>query len=265
MNLGETETKQLIKFGYNHVEETIDKETAPKVTANIFEYAMDFINDDDPYKEEKEYSNKAAMEVIDKLELEKEIQGVSGFENAIKLSIAGNIIDYSAFDDVDDEKIYSTIKRVLEADFKSAKVTELQSDLKNAKKIMYIADNAGEIVFDKLLLSKMDLSKVTFVIKSGPIVNDATLSDCEMVGIDQLVKVIDNGAAIQGCDLNYCSKEFIEEFNSSDLIISKGQANFETLDEINDKNIYFLLMAKCRKIASCIGCEVGDFVLMRNN
>ena len=126
---------------------------------------------------------------------------------------------------------------------------------------MYIGDNSGEIIFDKFLLENLPLSKVTYVVKGGPIVNDATMEDAISTGLVDLVKVIDNGHSAQGTILKDCSSAFINEFDKADLIISKGQANFETLSSIEDKTIFYLLRAKCSSVAHAIGCNRMDYVL----
>jgi len=126
---------------------------------------------------------------------------------------------------------------------------------------MYIADNSGEIIFDKFLLENLPVNKVTYVVKGGPIVNDATMDDAISTGVADLVKVIDNGHSAQGIILKDCSSAFNNEFNKADIIISKGQANFETLSDIKDKTIFYLLRAKCSSIASEIGCNRMDYVL----
>jgi uncharacterized protein with ATP-grasp and redox domains len=109
--------------------------------------------------------------------------------------------------------------------------------VEKAKNIMYIADNSGEIIFDKFLLENLPVHKVTYVVKGGPIVNDATMEDAISTGVLDLVRVIDNGHSAQGTALKDCSSAFNSEFNKADLIISKGQANFETLSDVKDKTI----------------------------
>jgi uncharacterized protein with ATP-grasp and redox domains len=256
--------EKIIDFGYSEIERCNYHETAPKITADIFHHALRLTGLIDPYKKEKIFSNNIATEVVKNLKLEEMVKGENGFEHAVKLSIAGNIIDFSALEEVEDEYIYSTVKKSLDAKLFNLDPKQFEKDIKNANKIMFIADNAGEIVFDQLLLSKIDLSKVVFVVKQGPIINDATIEDCKMIGLDEQVHIIDNGTAIQGCDLRFCSEEFIKEFEQAELIISKGQANYETLEDIKDRNIYFLLMAKCQTVADNIGCNKGEYVLINN-
>lgn len=135
--------------------------------------------------------------------------------------------------------------------------------VQNYRKKFLLVYNAGEIVFDKLLIEQLPKERVTYVVKGGPLVNDATMMDAKEVGMDQLVKVIDNGCDGQGTILPMCSPEFLDEFDKADLIISKGQANFETLNHLKDKPIYYLLKAKCLHIANVIQCQQGSSIIMK--
>jgi hypothetical protein len=139
----------------------------------------------------------------------------------------------------------------------------LRESIDSAKNILYLGDNCGEIVFDRLLIEQLPLDKVTFVVRGGPIINDATMGDARETGMTELVNVIDNGSNIPGTVLEKCSKEFRECFVDADLIIAKGQGNYETLSSC-EKNIFFLLQAKCPVISGHIGCEQGSFIVKRS-
>ena len=141
-------------------------------------------------------------------------------------------------------------------------MADLKSSIDRASRILYLADNTGEIVFDRLLLEQMPRDRITFAVKGGPVLNDATREDAEFTGITDLVRVIDNGTDIPGTVLSACSAEFREEFARADLVISKGQGNYETLDE-EDKHIFFLLKVKCRVVSDDLHCDVGSAVVHR--
>ena len=134
---------------------------------------------------------------------------------------------------------------------------------------MILTDNAGEIVFDKLLIKELlkirTKDDITYVVKGGPIVNDATIEDAIYTGVTELVNVIDNGLEAQGTLLDICSDDFIKEFNDADIIISKGQANYETLSHLNDPRIYYMLRAKCQCVADDIGCSKNDFAIINRS
>ncbi|WDP91589.1 MAG: DUF89 family protein [Desulfobacter sp.] len=136
----------------------------------------------------------------------------------------------------------------------------LRQAVDRAGKILWIGDNAGEIVFDKLLLEEMDCSKVVYGVRGGPVQNDATMADARAAGLTDMVKVIDSGTAVPGTFLPDCSAEFKDAYRAADLIISKGQGNFETLD-CRDARIFFLLKAKCPVVAAWGGWNLGDVVV----
>ena len=129
-----------------------------------------------------------------------------------------------------------------------------------ANNILYLGDNAGEIVFDRLLIEQLPCEKITFVVKGGPILNDALMEDAQIVGLTDVVDVIDNGSDAPGTILESCSEAFRLRFDESDLVIAKGQGNYETLSDV-DKNIFFLVTPKCSVLARHLGREIGSLVL----
>jgi uncharacterized protein with ATP-grasp and redox domains len=132
--------------------------------------------------------------------------------------------------------------------------------LQKSEKIVYIGDNAGEIVFDRILLEELKGKEITFVVKGGPIINDATVEDAKFVSINKIAKIktVSNGEPKTGPKRN--SKEFINLLKSADIVISKGQGNYEALSEVN-ANIFFLLKVKCPTIANDIGVKIGSIVV----
>jgi len=129
-----------------------------------------------------------------------------------------------------------------------------------ANSILYLADNAGEIVLDRLLIERLPIEKLTVAVRGVPVINDATMTDARDAGITELVTVIDNGSDVPGTMLEACSASFRSQFDEADLIISKGVGNFETLNDV-EKRMFFLLKVKCSVIAEELGVEVGSLVL----
>ena len=183
-------------------------------------------------------------------------------ENAVRLAIAGNIIDLGIKTSITNADIQKTIKDSLTAPLNQVIIEEFRSDIESAQDILYLADNAGEIVFDRLLIEQLPEKKITVAVKGSPVINDATMEDAISTGLTKIVPVIDNGSDGPGTILETCSDEFLSRFEQADLIISKGQGNFETLSEI-DKKIYFFLKAKCSVIAQHLQVPVGTFFLGR--
>ncbi len=213
----------------------------------------------DPYRKAKEQFNRAALELYPELKRRVEC-AASPLDAALRLAAAGNIIDLGAASHVDQEKVWETIENSLRAPLFGGTAEQFARSLARAGRILYLADNAGEIVFDKLLIELLPREKVTVVVRGAPAINDATMDDAQMVGLTDLVEVIDTGSDAVGIFLDSCSAEFRQRLEEADLLISKGQANYETVTEL-DKPTWFLLCAKCPVVARDVGCAVGDFVL----
>lgn len=214
------------------------RQSPPYMARRIHEHIRNLTGVDDPYKEVKKRFNQAALSMLPSLK--KTVQNSSNpIETAIKISIAGNIIDFGVKTDIDETLVADTLQYCLEQKLEQKSMQIFKQSVMNANHILFLGDNAGEIVFDRLLLEEMPLEKVTYVVKGGPIINDATIDDAKTSGITDIVRVIDNGSNAPGTILNQCSKSFLDEFKKADLIIAKGQANYETLSEITKKNIFF--------------------------
>jgi len=235
--------------------------SAPEIGRLMHLHAMNITGNFNPYQKLKDEYNEIALDITDIIKREQWIEDANDpFDLACRLSIAGNIIDFSVGLNLDYSKILASVSDSLESPLFGDGPKVLEESIANAKNIMFIADNAGEIIFDKFLLEQLPTDKVTYVVKGGPIVNDATIDDVHFAGIDKMVKVIDNGVAAQGTILNECSEEFLKAYCNADVVISKGQANYETLSDEN-KNIFFLLRAKCESVAKSFGCNKMDYVL----
>lgn len=257
-----TMQEEIIKRSLKELGEMDFNETAPEVSFRMHQHAKDISGIDDPYKKLKEQYNEIANEIYNRIIDEKWLDKAEDpFDMACRLAIAGNIIDFSVGLKLEYSDIVKSVEDSIKHNIFGTGTTALREAVKKANNIMYIADNSGEIIFDKFLLEYLPLNKITYVVKDSPIVNDATMDDAISTGIVDLVKVIDNGNSAQGTILKYCSSTFKSEFSKADLIISKGQANFETLSDIKDKNIFYLLRAKCISVASTIGCKQMDYVL----
>lgn len=254
--------EKIVSYGLDCLRNNRTTQTPPYITGRVYAYARALTGIDDPYEEEKVLYNSIANQLIDEMKLKERIlMSPDSFDTAVRLSIAGNIIDFSLGYDVDKALVQESVTLSLKAPLIGSTIQDFKSAINNANKILFLGDNSGEIVFDQLLISLLPKSKTTYVVKGGPIVNDATMEDAKAVNMSSLVPVVSTGSLIQGTLLSDCDEAFIELFNEADLIISKGQANFETLNHLTDKSIFFLLRAKCLSIAKEIGCEQNDFVM----
>jgi len=232
----------------------------PEVAPLIYRVIEEVTGCDDPYIALKRRSNKIAKKMYPEFKRIVE-DSEKKLETAIRLAIAGNIIDHGASPSFD---VNGTIDRVLASDIPD-ELERFIERLESSKKVLYLADNAGEIFFDRLLveeLSKLDWIDLKFAVKERPILNDVMMEDAEFAGIAEFAEVITTGAESPGDGLRYCSKSFIDEFESADLVISKGQGNFESIaGRIEDGHVFFLFIVKCPVIARVTGKEVGEVVL----
>lgn len=270
MSTNDTELqKEIIKKLFEQLSQITFEESAPYITWKINKFVNDKLQIHDPYEKIKKDSNILADKICKEFDLYNLIKNTEDkyqrLNIACRIAIAGNIIDFSANHDISTEEIKSTIKTCIDKELWGSTIQNFEHDIEKSKKILFLSDNAGEIVFDMIFINELPKEKITYVVKKDSIINDATMQDAIETGMTHLVKVIDSGLGIQGLILELCSKEFIQEFESADLIISKGQANYETLSHINHKSIYFLLKAKCNPVAESIGCDVGSLVLKHNN
>jgi len=204
---------------------------------------------DDPFARVKEQENRFALDLADQVE-EAIGKASDPLETAIRFAIGGNIIDHAAQQSFD---AAATLATCQESDFVVDDIPRLRRDLETAQDLLYLADNCGEIVFDRFLVQELHRRgcRVTVAVRGSHIVNDATLADAELAGLGSECRLIDNGTGCPGTPLAACSPEFRECFTSADLIISKGMGNFETLSEVRAP-LYFLLTVKCSVVARLI-------------
>lgn len=183
---------------------------------------------------------------------------------AVRLAIIGNVIDFGINKVIDFTK---DIKDSLEKEIFINDYHLFKKELEFSKKILYIGDNSGEIVFDKLLITQIKETysdkKIIFVCRGAPIINDVLIEDALQVGIDKYAKVMSSGMKLPGTILKYANKDFVNELRNSDLVIAKGQGNFEGMEEEAIENIFFLLKAKCNVVADYLRCNIGDLVIKR--
>ena len=246
---------------YRLANESFDK-TPPSVGGDIHRIIRCLSGDCDPYLDIKKDANALVMGLMPSLE--QRIQSSSDpFETAVRLAIAGNILDCGQGNHVGKQKVNETVSQCLDQPIRKDTIKELGEEIRKASNIMYLGDNAGEVFFDRLLIEQLKGYPITFVVRGAPTINDALLDDASIAGLDTLVKVIDNGSDAPGTIVEECSEEFRSNFEEADLIIAKGQGNYETLSD-GKKTIFFLLKAKCPAIAKHIGCREGDMVVAKN-
>jgi len=235
----------------------------PVMGQRIHRVIREVSGDEDPYRVVKVHFNLSALRLYPEL---KELVEGSGdaLEAGVRLAIAGNVIDFGIQGSVEEADVREAIEEALEAPLERGPLEYFGEAMERAEKMLYLGDNAGEIVFDRLLIEQMPREKVTYVVRGGPVINDATMEDARETGLMEIVEVIDNGSDAPGTILETCSDGFRKRFDEADLIVAKGQGNYETVSEA-PKEIFFALKAKCPVIARDLGCEVGEMIFRRKN
>ncbi|MGB9628612.1 MAG: damage-control phosphatase ARMT1 family protein [Thermodesulfobacteriota bacterium] len=216
--------------------------------------------EDDPYREAKRMQNDLALRY--ESTLSAQIAEMSdSLKGAMMFSAVGNAIDLPPHGAI--SEIYKRYIEIISRGFAWDDYEQFLKRLAQANSLLYLGDNAGEIVWDKILIEELLENfnlDIIYVVRGSPILNDVTMEDAHFVGMDNLVKVISNGFDAPGTLLNRCSEKFLREYRKSDIVLSKGQGNYESLSEEN-RPIFFLLNVKCSVIAEDIHCNVGDIVL----
>ncbi|OYT29453.1 hypothetical protein B6U98_02215 [Thermoplasmatales archaeon ex4572_165] len=254
--------EEIIKDVMKYLQSISFSNSPPEISREVHNIIKIKSNSSDPYKKVKDQSNKMAENLYPRL---KELieESDDSLLMAIKLSIVGNVIDFGTSNRFNVEDM---LDKAINQDFNDNAYPQFKESLTRAKTILYLADNTGEIFFDKPLLEELVKrnKKITYVIKANPIINDATIDDAKFAGIDKLAKILEGdkgqNKSTPGILLKYASNEFLDLFNSVDMVISKGQGNYESLNE-SSRKIFFLLMVKCPLVARDMGTELARLVL----
>jgi damage-control phosphatase, subfamily I len=230
----------------------------PVVGRDIHRVIREVSGSDDPYLPSKITANETALRLLPEIE-QRVAAAADPFHAAVEFSITGNLIDLGANLEGRSD-VEAALDHVRHANLDSAAVDRLRRAVEEAETVLFLADNAGEIVFDRPLLERIGMEKLTVAVRGGPTINDATLDDARRAGLTKLYRVIGNGADIPGTWLPACSEELVRTFETVDLVLAKGQGNYETLSDCG-RDVFFLLLAKCRMVSQSLGVEPGSFIL----
>jgi len=268
--------------------------TPPEMSLQINRMIRGITDEPDPFADEKEQSNRIALEAAPSVR-DLIARSKHPLLTAIEFAIAGNSIDLGVSTDLDISQALQKLvddeeARIGAENTANFALPELKEDLSKANSaekeasggfsekgrdrgleggrgaLLYVADNAGEIVFDMLFIEALKREyphlDITVAVRAAPIINDATLEDAERIGLTKLVPVIPSGSEAPGTLLSMCTREFMDLFETADVVIAKGQGNYETLSDV-ERSIYLLFKTKCKVIARHSGSEVGDIMLVR--
>jgi len=249
-----------------------DYDTNFRLYVEINDIIKEMSNGKDPYREQKKKFNDICLSLEDEL-ISKIKDSKKPFETAVRIALAGNVIDIMQGLEHGLGSVRASIEKAFSQEMDECSFMELRSYIEEAKNILYIGDNAGEIVFDKIFIDHIIESglvskkEIIFAVRGGPTINDVTVEDADYVGLSDMIKVIDTGAELPFAYLPFCSKSFNEAYKDSDLVISKGMGNFEGLMKEEDKDIFFLLKIKCGPIQKVIGngTNLNDIIILKKS
>jgi uncharacterized protein with ATP-grasp and redox domains len=227
----------------------------PMAGEAIYRFAKEISGLNDPYKEMKRSNIQEVLSLYPEL---KEIvkRSADPLLTAIRIAIAGNVIDLGINDKFNIER---DVREILKQDFAILDYRAFRYQLTKADSILYLGDNAGESVFDKILIEELG-KPVIYVVRENPIINDVTYQDALDSGLDEISEIISSGSSAPGTILSLCNEEFLLRFRNSNFIISKGQGNYEGLSNVK-RPVFFLLKIKCHIIARDLKVKEGDIVL----
>ena len=235
--------------------------TPPEIAMKVYEYISQMTGIKDPFINEKQEAIKEALKfkeiLVKRLEKSKD-----ALFDACKIAVAGNVIDLGVNQEYDLQK---EIKNIFELSFKYNDFDKFKNELNNAKSIVYLADNAGENIFDEILIKilKNYVDKIYYFVRGKPIINDVTKDDLAGLEIERLAEIIDTGVSTPGFNLKFANEISKKLFYEADMVISKGMGNFECLYNECKRSVFYLFKVKCEVVAREVKANIGEYVLLK--
>lgn len=265
LSLNQTTEDLLFHKVQNYLDICDMNKTNPEILGEIWKIVSQTVKNDNPYKNIKSFYNQLIMNCVSKIEMFIK----DDLNLALRCAIAGNLIDFSAKDNLTSDEVKDVLFHSSSLELAIDDSKQLFSQLEHSSLLLYIGDNCGEIVLDqmfiRLLKKKYPYLKVYYGVRGKPILNDVTMDDIREVGMDQVAHIIDNGDGSAGTVLSRVRPEFKELFDNADVVISKGQGNYEGLFDCKKENLYFLFMVKCQLVADLSRTQVSQIVCAHHN
>lgn len=267
LNVSEKQQEKASKRLFLMLSNISFEHTNPHIMGKMWEIMTSEYGNDNPYKEIKHMYNELILDMYDAI---AKIISESNdpFNSALKIAVTGNIIDFGARHQFSKEEL---LQRILNHDSIKFKVNDtevLRKKLQSAKTLLYIGDNCGEIVLDKLFIQTIKqfnpTIRIYFGVRGGNILNDVTKEDAVQVQMQEVAEVISSGISVPGTIIEESSNEFQKVFTECDVIIAKGQGNYESLSDTKREHLYLMLLAKCEYVANTIGVQTMDYVVLHN-
>ncbi|AZV47146.1 hypothetical protein C3L23_07625 [Nautilia sp. PV-1] len=263
LNLDEEKASEILRGVAKIISKYSLDVTPPEIAAEVYEFISETTGIEDPFSKEKEAAVKEALRFKNILEKRLENSEDRIFD-ACKIAVAGNVIDLGVNQEYDLKK---EIESIFEIDFKHNDYDEFKNRLDKAQSIVYLGDNAGENVFDEVLISelKKKVKKIYYFTRGKPIINDITLRDLDGLEIMRLAEVVDSGVPTPGFHLKFAGENAKQLFYEADIVISKGMGNFECLFGECQREVFYLFKVKCEVVARACKAGVGDYVFLKND
>ncbi len=261
MSLNESKAGELLRGSAEILSKYSMDVTPPEIAAEVYEFVAKTTGVKDPFLKAKKEAVSEALK-FKKLFEEKLKSSENFLLDACKIAVAGNVIDLGVNQEYNIEK---EIGRIFEFNFKYNDFEEFQKQLDSAQKIVYLADNAGENIFDEILVSaikKRDV-EVYYFVRGKPVINDVTFEDVKNLKIAELAEIVDTGVPSPGFHLNFANEKSKKLFYEADMVISKGMGNFECLFEECEREVFYFFKVKCDVVAKKIKAGVGDYILKK--
>ncbi len=239
-------------------------QTPPEAAAILYPEISQIVGKEDLYEEKKIESTNKAFEFIDFVKSEIN-NSPDKIDAALKAAVAGNVIDFATevMFNIDKE-----IEKIFHADFAIDDKKLFAQKLKTAKTLLIIGDNAGEHVFDKIMIETIkdiypDL-EVYYAVRGKPIINDVTTVEAKAIDLDKVCEIVDSGVDTPGFVYERANEKMKRLYDECDLILAKGMGNFECMEDKKDKRLFFLFKVKCSVVASTIDKNIGDLICLNN-
>lgn len=267
LNLAEPQREAAMRDTLCYLDSANFDACTPESMGELWQILLGHVGGGDPYAKIKSLCNSEAMRMVPSTR-EKIAKSDDPLTVALKYAIAGNLIDYGLERPVSVEEQNAQIDFIANTPFSIDDSAALRDALGRAKTMLYLGDNAGEIVFDKLLVEQLRRAyphlAISFVVKGSAVLNDVTLADAQEVNMEEVARVIDNGDCAPGTVLPHTSEAFQREFARADAILSKGQGNFESLSGVEKEDLFFLFTAKCDTVCNEVGVAKRSIVCLKN-
>ena len=239
----------------------------PQIMKGTWDIIVEEVGNDNPYKSIKKFYNEEMLIMYNEL-MEIVKNSKDNFQAALKMAITGNLIDFGPSHKFDRDILVEMINNLDSQNMVVDDSQKLKDMLAESQTLLYIGDNCGEIVLDKVFIEQIrdefPKLEIYFGVRGKAIINDVTLEDAKMVKMEEVASIIESEDGTPGTILENTGERFREIFESADVIIAKGQGNYESLSDVKREGLFFLFMAKCPVVAGYAGVDEMSILCMEN-